>query len=75
MFASNLLIFAVSYRNHLWTMGRSTPEQQGWYRTAMKEALLAGHEILESGGEAMDAAVAAVSYMEGSLILVSGASI
>ena len=43
----------------------STPEQRERYSTALREALRAGHEVLKQGGEAMDAAVAAVSSMEG----------
>ena len=43
----------------------STPEQRERYHTALREALRAGHEVLKQGGEAMDAAVAAVSSMEG----------
>ncbi|EIW82697.1 asparaginase [Coniophora puteana RWD-64-598 SS2] len=48
------------------TMSRdgSTPEKQRRYRVMLGEALKAGHEVLQSGGEAMDAAVAAVSVME-----------
>lgn len=44
---------------------RSTKEQQEKYRQALRNALIAGHKVLESGGEAMDAVVAAVSFMEG----------
>ncbi|KII92172.1 hypothetical protein PLICRDRAFT_50599 [Plicaturopsis crispa FD-325 SS-3] len=48
------------------TMSRSksTPEQQAQYRIALNNALRAGYEVLNAGGEAMDAVVAAVSYME-----------
>jgi L-asparaginase / beta-aspartyl-peptidase len=44
---------------------RSTPEQRTQYKTALSNALVAGHAVLKSGGEAMDAAVAAVASMEG----------
>ena len=44
---------------------RSTPEQRAQYKAALARALRAGHEVLHLGGEAMDAAVAAVSSMEG----------
>ena len=44
---------------------RSTPEQRSQYKAALSRALRAGHEVLQSGGEAMDAAVVAVSSMEG----------
>ena len=43
----------------------STPERQALYRTALKIALEAGHAVLREGGEAMDAAVAAVTVLEG----------
>ncbi|KAI0829932.1 asparaginase [Trametes gibbosa] len=43
---------------------RSTPELRAQYKAALARALLAGHAVLSSGGEAMDAAVAAVSSME-----------
>ena len=46
---------------------RSTPEQRAAYRDALRKALQAGHAILQEGGEAMDAAVAAVSVLEGAL--------
>ncbi|KAG9001517.1 hypothetical protein FRB93_012118 [Tulasnella sp. JGI-2019a] len=42
----------------------STPEQREKYHTALKESLRVGHDILKSGGEAMDACVAAVAFME-----------
>ena len=44
---------------------RSTPELRAQYKTALSRALLAGYAVLQAGGEAMDAAVAAVSSMEG----------
>ncbi|KAG8854583.1 hypothetical protein FRB96_007453 [Tulasnella sp. 330] len=42
----------------------STPEQREKYRAALKESLRVGHSVLQSGGEALDACVAAVAYME-----------
>jgi beta-aspartyl-peptidase (threonine type) len=45
----------------------STPEQRATYRAALSRALKAGYEVLKSGGEAMDAAVEAVSVMEGGI--------
>ena len=42
----------------------STPERQASYKAALKTALEAGHAILREGGEAMDAAVAAVTALE-----------
>lgn len=49
------------------TMNRedATPETRVSYRTALDQALKAGYEVLRGGGEAMDAAVAAVSILEG----------
>lgn len=49
------------------TMSRatSTPGRQALYKTALKTALEAGYAVLREGGEAMDAAVAAVTVLEG----------
>ncbi len=49
------------------TMSRegSTPEQRQLYIEVLRKSLVTGHEILKDGGEAMDAAVAAVGVMEG----------
>jgi beta-aspartyl-peptidase (threonine type) len=44
---------------------KSSPEQQALYHTGLRAALQAGNVILSTGGEAMDAVVAAVSVMEG----------
>ncbi|KAN0114089.1 asparaginase [Russula decolorans] len=43
---------------------RSSPEQQARYHAALRAALRAGNAILSTGGEAIDAVVAAVSVME-----------
>jgi len=51
---------------------RSTPEQRANYKFALAEALRAGHAVLKDGGEAMDAAVAAVSVMEDCPLFNSG---
>lgn len=53
------------------TRAGSTPEQQAAYKNALSKALQAGYEVLKEGGEAMDAAVAAVSSMEGSSIALT----
>lgn len=50
----------------------STPEQRAMYRAALSRALKAGYEVLKSGGEAMDAAVEAVSVMEDCPLFNSG---
>jgi beta-aspartyl-peptidase (threonine type) len=44
---------------------RSTPEQRARYRRVLEQALRAGHAVLAGGGEAMDAAVVAVTVLEG----------
>ncbi|ETW80461.1 threonine protease T2 [Heterobasidion irregulare TC 32-1] len=56
------------------TMSReaSTPEREARYKTALSSALRAGHAVLQDGGEAMDAAVAAVMSMEDCPLFNSG---
>ena len=49
---------------------QSTPERRAQYKAALSKALKAGHAVLEDGGEAMDAAVAAVAVMEGKCVAV-----
>lgn len=44
---------------------KSSPEQQALYHSGLRAALQSGNAILNTGGEAMDAVVAAVSVMEG----------
>jgi beta-aspartyl-peptidase (threonine type) len=44
---------------------KSSPERQARYHAGMRAALQAGNAILSTGGEAMDAVVAAVGVMEG----------
>ncbi|KAI1783150.1 asparaginase [Ganoderma leucocontextum] len=51
---------------------RSTPELRAEYKAALSRALLAGYDVLTAGGEAMDAAVAAVSSMEDCPLFNSG---
>lgn len=51
---------------------RSTPELRARYKAALSKALLAGYEVLNTGGEAMDAVVAAVSSMEDCPLFNSG---
>ncbi|TFK23734.1 N-terminal nucleophile aminohydrolase [Coprinopsis marcescibilis] len=50
----------------------STPEQQLEYKRALGAALRAGYAILKKGGEAMDAAVAAVRVMENDPLFNAG---
>ncbi|KAB5596185.1 Beta-aspartyl-peptidase (threonine type) [Ceratobasidium theobromae] len=42
----------------------SAPAQRELYKDALRQALLAGNKVLQSGGLAMDAVVAAVTVME-----------
>ncbi|KAL1739917.1 nucleophile aminohydrolase [Schizophyllum fasciatum] len=42
----------------------STPEQRAAYKDTLRRALHAGHGVLSSGGEAMDAVVASVTVLE-----------
>jgi beta-aspartyl-peptidase (threonine type) len=51
---------------------KSSPEQQALYHTGLRAALQAGNVILSTGGEAMDAVVAAVSVMEDNPLFNSG---
>jgi len=50
----------------------STPEQRARYKAALRNALKAGYAALRDGGEAMDAAVAAVASMEDCPLFNSG---
>ena len=53
----------------------STPEKEARYKKALRAALRAGHDVLNGGGEAMDAAVAAASVMEGLVLAIHISSI
>jgi len=44
--------------------GVMTPEQEAAHRTALEEALDAGHQVLKAGGSSVDAVVAAVVALE-----------
>ena len=48
----------------------STPEKEAQYKYMLSAALRAGRDVLNNGGEAMDAAVAAVTVMEGPVIAI-----
>ncbi|THH07761.1 hypothetical protein EW145_g3162 [Phellinidium pouzarii] len=50
----------------------STPERRELYKKTLRDALLKGNEVLQRGGEAMDAAVAAVSILEDCPLFNSG---
>lgn len=49
-----------------------TDQEEAEYRAAMEEALGAGHAVLEEGGPAVDACVAAIQVMERSPLFNSG---
>jgi beta-aspartyl-peptidase (threonine type) len=49
-----------------------TDEQDAQYRAKLKEALDAGYQVLESGGEALDAVIASVKVMEDSPLFNAG---
>ncbi|WP_297336189.1 isoaspartyl peptidase/L-asparaginase [Algoriphagus sp.] len=49
-----------------------TAEQDAEYRAKLEEALNAGYAVLENGGEALDAVVAAVKVMEDSPLFNAG---
>ncbi|TFY82817.1 hypothetical protein EWM64_g1186, partial [Hericium alpestre] len=49
-----------------------TPGREDEYKAALSKALLAGYAVLQDGGEAMDAAVAAVMIMENNPLFNSG---
>src|ERR1700677_1812307 len=48
----------------------STPQKEAQYKNVLSAALRAGRDVLNDGGEAMDAAVAAVSVMEGLVLAI-----
>lgn len=56
------------------TISRSamTPEREAMYRAALEAALRAGHGVLESGGSAMDATIAAIQVMENDSLFNAG---
>jgi Asparaginase len=58
------------------TMSRqdSTPEKLTQFRDSLRQALYAGYDVLYAGGEAMDAAAAAVAVMEGSTMSLCSVS-
>lgn len=56
------------------TLSRSIPPKRlALYRKTLASSLKAGHGVLQSGGEAMDAVVAAVSILEGECRYLSAA--
>lgn len=52
--------------------GDLTPELEAAYRSALEEALTAGHLVLQQGGSSLDAVVAAVRIMEDSPLFNAG---
>ncbi|MFC5270450.1 isoaspartyl peptidase/L-asparaginase [Adhaeribacter terreus] len=49
-----------------------TPEKEAAFRNGIEKALQAGHEILETGGTAVDAVEAAVRCLENSYLFNAG---
>ena len=49
-----------------------TDEQEAEYRAVLAESLRAGHAVLEEGGEAVDAVIAAIQVMEDSPLFNAG---
>ncbi len=52
--------------------GRYTPEEEAEYKAKLREALDAGYGVLDSGGPALDAIVAAIMIMEDSPLVKAG---
>ncbi|KAK0212976.1 asparaginase [Desarmillaria ectypa] len=50
----------------------STPEKEAAYHAGLRAALEAGYQVLRDSGEAMDAAVAAVSVLEDNVLFNAG---
>ncbi|KAJ3710704.1 hypothetical protein C8R42DRAFT_729148 [Lentinula raphanica] len=51
---------------------KSTEAQLKAYHEGLRAALQAGYSVLQDGGEAMDAAVAAVSALEDNILFNAG---
>jgi beta-aspartyl-peptidase (threonine type) len=66
--------FALAIHGGAGTIKREnmSEEQEAEYRAKLKEALDAGYTVLESGGEALDAVIAAVKVMEDSPLFNAG---
>lgn len=62
---SNRFVLVIHGGAGAMTKSGSTPEQVEAYHAALRSALQAGFQVLQEGGEALDAAVAAVTVMEG----------
>jgi L-asparaginase / beta-aspartyl-peptidase len=52
--------------------GSLTPEREAEFHAALREALLAGHRVLQAGGSSIDAVQAAVVLMEDSPLFNAG---
>ncbi|KAL0956093.1 hypothetical protein HGRIS_002261 [Hohenbuehelia grisea] len=70
--ASRRYVLVIHGGAGIMSRDRTTPKQQESYRAALRKALQAGHAVLRDGGEAMDAAVAAVTVMEDCPLFNSG---
>ncbi|MBV7300973.1 isoaspartyl peptidase/L-asparaginase family protein [Enterovibrio paralichthyis] len=66
--------FSIAIHGGAGTIERSlmTPELELAYRKALAESVLAGYRVLEQGGSAVDATVAAVTVMEDSPLFNAG---
>lgn len=66
--------FSIAIHGSAGTIERSlmTPELELAYRKALAESVLAGYRVLEQGGSAVDATVAAVTVMEDSPLFNAG---
>jgi len=66
--------FALAIHGGAGTMSRDqmTPEMEAGYRDALESALLTGYAVLEAGGSATDAVVAAIRPLEESPLFNAG---
>lgn len=67
-------LFSIAIHGGAGTIERRlmTPELEAAYRSALADAVLAGYRVLEQGGSAVDATVAAVTVMEDSPLFNAG---
>ncbi|RLA03329.1 MAG: beta-aspartyl-peptidase [Gammaproteobacteria bacterium] len=62
--------FAIAIHGGAGTIKKSnlTPEQEKRFRAKLKEAVETGYNVLEQGGESLDAVIAAINVMENSTL-------
>ncbi|KTF17882.1 isoaspartyl peptidase/L-asparaginase family protein [Pseudoalteromonas sp. H105] len=65
---ANTSPFAIAIHGGAGTIEKSrfTPEQEKAYRAKLKEAVEIGYQVLEQGGESLDAVTAAINVLENS---------